>query len=249
MTIDTREDPLIASALKAGLSLRAAIVYITLLRTGLPLSPKAIIIHSRLHRQYVFDGLEELERRSLVVRSGTGKRVKYEAESPDRLIQHAERARIDALEGAAALMRLYDQSPAGTVEVIRGTKAVIGSEFDELHGASAGSFLDIIGGAGMRWVEFFEKRIPEWEGLRKAKDIRLRYIGSGDDVRHNREASIIENESRIIPGIGDIVNVAIRPDSVSFNIYVPEVMTVRVRDTSAVASQRALFEVLWNIAQ
>ena len=52
----------------------------------------------------------------------------------------------------------------------------------------------------------------------------------------------------IIPGIGNIVNVVIRPNSVSFDIYKPEIMTVRVKDSAAVMSQRALFEVLWNAA-
>ena len=145
-------------------------------------------------------------------------------------------------------MKLYDRSPAGVVEVIRGSRAAIESEFQMLQSAKQGDFLDIIGGAGMSFVELFEGRIEEWEELRKEKGVKLRYIGTDDDVRHNREVSIIENESRVIPGIGNIVNICIRPGSVSFNIYEPEIVTVRVRNEAAVASQRALFEVLWNVA-
>ncbi len=77
----------------------------------------------------------------------------------------------------------------------------------------------------------------------------FRYIGSGEDVRYNKEKSPIEHDSRLIEGIGEVVNVAIRPESVSFNIYEPEVLTVRVRNAQAVASQRALFEVLWQAAK
>ena len=122
-------------------------------------------------------------------------------------------------------------------------------ELQILRDAKEGSFLDIVGGGGNNWVQLFEGRVGEWEALRKAKNIKLRYIGSGEDVRHNREESIIENESRLIPGIGNIVNVSIRPESVSFNIYEPEVMTVRIKNEAAVASQRALFEVLWKAAK
>ncbi len=146
-------------------------------------------------------------------------------------------------------MRLYDRSPAGVVEVIRGSQAVIESELSFLREAKEGDFLDIIGGAGMHWVDLYEVRIEEWEALRREKHIKVRYIGTGEDVRHNKEDSIIENESRIIPGIGDIISTSIRPGSVSFNFYVPEVMIVRVRNEAAVASQRALFEVLWGVAQ
>lgn len=237
------------SGLKAGLSVKAATVYVALLETGTSLSPKGIIIRTRLHRQYVYDALRELQDKRLVITSGEKRRIKYGAVSPDRLLQDAEKQRIDMLDGVRNLMKLYDRSPAGVVEVIRGSQAVIESELAMLRDAKQCDFLDIVGGAGMNWIRLFEGRIPEWEALRKEKNIKLRYIGTGEDVRHNREESIIENESRIIPGIGNIVNVSIRPDSVSFNIYEPEIVTVRVRNESAVASQRALFEVLWNVAK
>jgi len=237
------------SGLKTGLSAKASAVYVALLEAGTPLSPKGLIIKTRLHRQYVYDALHELQEKRLIVTSGESRRIKYGAVSPDRLIQEAEKQRIDVLDGVRDLMKLYNRSPAGVVEVIRGSEAVIENELAILHDAKYGDFLDIVGGAGMNWINLFGDRIPEWEALRKEKDIKLRYIGTGEDVRHNREESIIENESRMIPGIGNIVNVSIRPDSVSFNIYEPEILTVRVKNAAAVASQRALFEVLWSVAK
>lgn len=237
------------SALKAGLSAKAATVYVTLLEAGTQLSPKGLIIRTRLHRQYVYDALHELQDKRLITTSGEKRRIKYGAVSPDRLLQEAEKNRIDVLDGVQNLMKLYDRSPAGVVEVIRGSQAVIESELAMLRNAKQGDFLDIVGGAGMNWVKLFEGRIPEWEKLRKEKNIKLRYIGTGEDVRHNKEESIIENESRAIPDIGNIVNVSIRPDSVSFNIYEPEILTVCVKNSAAVASQRALFEILWGVAK
>lgn len=237
------------NALKSGLSAKAASVYVALLEAGTPLAPKNLVSWTGLHRQYVYDGLRELQDRRLILTEGQGRRIKYLAASPDRLLQDAEKQRLDALDGVSALMQLYDRSPAGVVEVVRGSKAVFESEMQLMRDAKEGDFLDIVGGAGMRWVELFGERVAEWEALRKKKNIALRYIGSGEDVRYNREESIIEHESRLIPGIGDIVNVAIRPESVTFNIYVPEVMAVRVRNKDAVKSQRALFEVLWKAAK
>lgn len=246
MTIKSKD--YLASALKAGLSAKAASVYVVLLEAGIPLSPKAIILRTSLHRQYAYDALYELEDKRLVTVVGEGRGTKYLATSPDHLLQQAEKQRIDALDGVTTLMKLYDRSPAGVVEVIRGTEQAIESEFEMIRKAKEGDFLDIIGGAGMSFVQLFEGRIEEWEALRKEKKIRLRYIGTEEDVAHNKSTSPIQNESRSLPGIGKIVNVCIRPESVSFNIYEPEVVTVRVRNEAAVASQRALFEVLWNVA-
>lgn len=237
------------SALKAGLSAKGAAVYSSLLESGVPLSPKNIVGRTKMHRQYVYDGLKELEEKRLIVVSGEKRRIKYGAASPDKLLQEAEKRRIDVLDSVQNLMKLYDRSPAGVVEVIRGSQAVIDDELQLLRQAKQNDFLDIVGGAGMNWVRLFEDRIEEWEKLRKEKNIKLRYIGSGEDVEHNRKESVIENESRAIPGIGNIVNVSIRPESVSFNIYEPEIMTVRVKNAGAVKSQRALFEVLWAVAK
>lgn len=247
MTIKNSE--YLESALKTGLSGKAASVYVALLDAGLGLSPKSIILRTNLHRQYVYDALHELEGKRLITSSGKERRVKYSATSPDRLLQDAEKQRMNALEGVRELMKLYDRSPAGVVEVIRGSEETIESEFRILREAKTGDFLDIVGGAGMNFVRLFKNRIGEWEELRREKKIMLRYIGTEEDVRHNRSESLIENESRVIPGIGNIVNVCIRPESVSFNIYEPEIVTVRVRNQAAVASQRALFEVLWGVAR
>jgi hypothetical protein len=220
-----------------------------MLEAGVALPPKALVLRTNLHRQYVYDALRELEERRLVLKEGQGHRVKYLAASPERLLQDAEKARLDAQDGVSALMRLYDRSPAGVVEIIRGSSNVVESELQLLREAGEGDFLDIVGGAGMRWVELFGERVGEWERLRRHKRVALRYIGAGQDVHYNRTRSIIEHESRLIEGIGDIVNVAIRPESVTFNIYEPEVMAVRVKNRDAVASQRALFEVLWQAAK
>jgi len=237
------------NALQAGLSGKAAGVYVTALEAGTALSPKALVLKSRLHRQYVYDALFELEERGLMIRVGDGRTVKYQAASPDRLLQDAEKKRIETLGSVQALMKLYDRSPAGIVEVIRGSDACIESEFAMLYAVEKGDWLDIVGGAGMNFVKLFQGRLEEWEALRKEKKVLLRYIGCGEDVVHNQKHSMIKNESRSIAGIGDIVNVCIRPDSVSFNIYEPEIVTVRVRSREAVVSQRALFEVLWNVAK
>ena len=244
----TKNKDFLNGALKTGLSAKASSVYVVLLEAGIALSPKAIILRTTLHRQYVYDALYQLEEKRLVTAVGESRATKYLATSPDRLLQDAEKQRLDAIDGVQTLMKLYDRSPAGVVEVIRGSQAAIESEFQMLQNAKQGDFLDIVGGAGMSFVELFEGRLEEWESLRKEKGIVLRYIGSGEDVEHNKEISVIKNESRTIPNIGNIVNVCIRPDSVSFNIYEPEIVTVRVRNEAAVASQRALFEVLWNVA-
>lgn len=246
--ISSRLDEYVKSASGAGLSGKASVVYVLLLDEGMALSPKAIILKTKLHRQYVYNALHELQERRLIAGIGGGKTIKYLAVSPDRILQDIEKSRIDALDSVQSLMQLYQKSPAGVVELVSGTQAVTEHVFKVLEASNNGDFLDIIGGAGMSFVRLMGDRIHEYEALRKEKGIKIRYIGAGEDVAHNKTGPI-ENESRSIKGIEHIVNVAIRPDSVSFDIYEPEIMTIVVKSESAVASQRALFEVLWNAAE
>lgn len=246
--ISSKFDPYLKSASNVGLSGKASAVYVALLSSGKEISPKNIISLTSLHRQYVYDALHELKERGLVVTVGDNKTIKYKAVSPENILKDIEKKRIDALDNVSTLMGLYNQSPAGMVEVISGSQAVIESELKMLESANEGDYLDIVGGAGMHFVKLFEGKIEEYEKSRAEKKIKLRYIGSGDDVEHNKLQNI-RNESRKIEGIKDIVNVCIRPGSVSFQIYEPEILTVRVRSESAVLSQRALFELLWKIAK
>src|SRR4051812_37735721 len=125
--IDLKSTPnanYLESAIKSGLSAKAAMVYVVLLEAGSPLAPKNLVSRSGLHRQYVYDGIRELQDRGLIVSVGQKRLIRYEAASPDKLLREAEKQRIDALEGVRNLMRLYDRSPAGVVEIIRGSQAV-----------------------------------------------------------------------------------------------------------------------------
>lgn len=246
--ISSRLDLYIKNANNTGLSAKASSVYVTLLDEGIALSPKNIIMKTKLHRQYVYDAIHELENRKLIMTDGSGKSVKYLAVSPDRILQDIEKKRIDTMDSVQSLMKLYSRSPAGVVQVVSGSQAVLENIFKVLEESREGDYLDIIGGAGMSFVKLMGERINEYEELRAQKKIKIRYIGAGEDVEYNKKG-VIKNESRNIKGIENIVNVAIRPDSVSFDIYEPEILTVIVRSESAVTSQRALFEILWSVAQ
>lgn len=246
--LSTKLDTYIESASESGLSGKASAVYVTLLDAGTAISPKGIIAKTSLHRQYVYDALHELQERGLIQSIGSAKSVKYTAVSPDKMIKDVEIERLRTLDNVQNLMKLYNKSPSGVVEIISGSQAVIEHEFKLLREAKDGDHLDIIGGAGMHFVKLFFGRIEGWETLRKEKNIKLRYIGGGDDVKHNK-TSIIQNESRKIIGIENIVNISIRPRSVTFNIYEPEILSVHIKNEATVISQQALFEVLWRIAK
>ena len=251
--ISSNLDEYIHSGSTVGLSAKASLVYITLLDAGIPLTPKAVIVHSHLHRQYVYDALHELAEKRLIVTIGKGRMVKYTACSPDKILQEIEKKRLDVLDSVQTLMKLYTKSPAGMVEVVTGTLAVRESEWKMTEEIPEDNgYIDLIGGAGSSFMTMMGETMEAHENLRRSKKIKVRYITSRDDItfhtRYKEEVTPFY-EVRYLENINDAINICIRPGSVSFNIYDPEVMVVRVRSEAAVASQRALFEILWNVAR
>jgi len=239
----------VREAQKTGLSAKAGSVYVALLAAGRALAPKDIINKTKLHRQYVYDALEELSLKQLVLSEGKRRGIRYKAVSPERLEQEAERKKVDAISGVQSLMDIYNRSPAGSVDVIRGREAVIEYTLKQIRDADKNSWVDIIGGAGMTFVDLYKGRIGEYEQIRKKKNIKLRYMGDTRSAVYNKTTSVIKNQSRAIDGIDDLVNTLITPTSVSFNIYEPEIMTVTVKNPAAAVSQRKLFEIIWKNAK
>ena len=245
------EDAYIQKASQAGLSGKAAKVYVVLLVHKNPLAPKGIIRATNLHRQYVYDALRELGTKGLIVPLGSGRTIKYVATNPDRLLQDAEKKRLDTLDSVQKLLELYNKTPAGLVEITSGQLAVRESEWKILEGIPDNGYLDMIGGAGTVFLDLMGETMEAHDKLRQDKNVRIRYITSQDDTPYlesYKHGIIPGYEIKFLKNIKDAINICIRPGSVSFNIYDPEIMVVRVKSEEAVASQRALFEILWNVA-
>ena len=247
-----KKDQFFNSALKLGLSANSAAVYVYLLKEKNALAPVKIINGTRLHRQYVFNALKELADKDLVETSGYGRGIKYFAKTPEKALSTFEEKRLDALEGINSLMSLYKKTPHGVVEIIEGAEAVIASEFKIMREQKKGSWYDIVGGAGTGFLELFGDRYAEYEKVRRDVQCKLRYIGSKNDKNYDEESGLknrFDYEVRYLENIDNVVNICVRQDSISFNIYHPEIMAIRIKSPESIASQRALFEILWNVAK
>jgi predicted transcriptional regulator len=238
-------------ASKAGLSGKAAKVYVALLEYKNPLAPKNIIIKTNLHRQYVYDALHELEHLGLVSPVGQDRAVKYVATTPNKLLQDAEKKRLDTLDSVQKLLELYNKTPAGLIEITSGKLAVRESEWRILEESPDNAYLDIIGGAGTAFLDLMGDELEAQDKLRQDKKIFIRYITTRGDTTYlnkYRHGDIPLYEVRYLENTNDAINICIRPSSVSFSIYEPEIMILRVKSEAAAASQRALFEILWSVA-
>lgn len=245
-------DSHIGQAITLGLSSKASAVYIALLEARAPITPKKLILITKLHRQYVYDALHELQRLGLSRTVGDGRTVQYTANSPAKVLTQMEEKRLKTLESVQGLLELYNRSPVGMVEILEGAEAVIAGEMRITREQESNGWLDIVGGSGSRFLDLFKDSFEEYEAIRLRKGTKIRFIGSVEDVTYNNNPLVQKRpkyEVRHVPHITDAINICIRPESVTFNIYVPEIMSIRIKNKEAVFSQKALFEILWEVAK
>ena len=233
-----------------GLSEKAARVYIDLLGREQLTGTSKITRATKLHGQYVYDALAELEEKGLASHVVVGKRKKFAATHPSRLEAVAEAQRRLAKETAHDLSTLLRRSHMQDFELYQGEDAFVAHEFDELSNAQDGEEWLIIGGSGDRFHQIMgEKFLKEFDVLRLRKKIRMRYIGSQEQAEELKRLTETRPlfETRVLKKFDkSIVNTLVRPASLSLSTYATPVLTYQVRSKDVAVSYRNFFEALWS---
>src|SRR3989344_5690833 len=115
-----------------GLTEKAAKVYVDLLGREQLTGTSKITRATKLHGQYVYDALAELEEKGLATHAVVGKRKKFAATHPSRLEAVAEQQRRLANETVHDLSKFLRHNHTQDFELYQGEDAFIAHEFDEL---------------------------------------------------------------------------------------------------------------------
>ncbi len=236
-----------------GLREKEALVYMALLELGQAGSSK-IIQKTGLHGQFVYDALATLDERGLsthVVRNG---RKKFSA-NPLKRLESLVSKQQEVLESVTRELRSLSVLPeAQQFEVYQGDESYRDYEFQYLEKVPESSVLNIIGG-GKSNNKFFDIIGDQWgdyQALRRAKKIKVRYIGSADQekfqVTDSKDTEYFEQ--RVLPGkFSGLVNTNIWPNAVGFNLFGNPVMAFVITNKEIADSYNQFFEVLWNLSK
>jgi sugar-specific transcriptional regulator TrmB len=252
INIDKNENNNIASDLKSlGLAEKEIAVYIALLGLGEVGSSK-IIKKTSLHGQFVYVALYGLEEKGLVGHIIKHGRKKFSAKNPHVLERLAEHQKIIAQKIAKELNKIMVLPQEQEYEVFQGQESYIAHEFELLEKAPEKSELLIIGGSGDEFITHMKEELKRYERIRIQKKIKVRYIGSQDQMEYlkdnakNRELF----EYRVLPGLfTGMVNSNIWPDAIGFNIFGAPVTSFAIYNPVIAGSYKQLFETLWRIAK
>ena len=139
-----------------------------------------------------------------------------------------------------------------TFETYQGLEAFIAHEEELLRLASKRDELLVIGGNGDYFMESMGESYGAYEFTRRKKEIRVRYIGSKDQVAQlqKNEANRFLFEARVLPGVfTGLVNTNIWPGVVNLNMFGTPVTSFVLKSPDVATSYRSFFEALWSMAK
>lgn len=245
------EDKIVDQLEGLGLKEKEAKVYLSLLTLGEVGSSK-VIKRTGLHGQFVYGALASLEEKGLVNHVVQNGRKKFRANSPKRiksLIEHQKDVVDDVITQLSHMASLPEEQQ---FEVYQGEASYRDHEFGLLEKAKDDSMINIIGGgeSNNKFLEFMGEEIDNYEALRIAKKVKVRYIGSKEQekflIKNAQERTFFEY--KILPGeFSGLVNTNIWPDTVGFNIYGSPVLAFVISNKDIAESYNMFFETLWNL--
>lgn len=234
-----------------GLAEKEAKVYLALIPLGSVGSSK-LIEASGLHGQFVYQALESLEERGLVGHVVERGRKKFFSRPPSALVQVAEKQVTTAQAVAKSLEKAALIPADQTFVVVRGTESFVAHEFDLLHDAPEGCELLVIGGAGDQFAKEMGDKLGSYEVERRKKKIRVRYIGSQDQVEALRKDKSNRGSFsyRVLPSVfTGLVNTNIWSDVVNLNTFAQPVTSFVLNSPTVAESYRGFFEALWKMGK
>lgn len=236
---------------KLGFSDKTARVYYALLKLG-EVGASKIVKETGLHNQFVYNSLEELEKKNMVRFTLKNGRKQFEAQNPALLVLEAEKQKVIAENLSKNLTSLIDYVDEQTFDVIKGTEAFVASEFKALQEAPNESEFLVIGGIGDQYAETMGNLLNEYEYQRNKKGIKVRYLGSLGQEDHIKEKYDPRSnfKSRLLNGrFENEVNMSIFPNEVVFNLFGTPHVRFAIKSPKMVESYKKFFEVLWGMGK
>lgn len=231
-----------------GLQEKESRVYLALLPRQ-NVGTSKLIRATGLHGQFVYNALERLEVLGLAKHVIERGRKKFSANPPQRLLALVDEKRLTAQAIAQELEHRFSGAHQQDFEIFQGENAFVAHEFRLLEEMPEHCTVNVIGGGGSHYINMIGAKIDEYERLRNARDIHVRYISSA-----GQSASLIKMaktrcnfEYRIFPHLEKgFVDTDIWPDKVVLNFFGNPLLSFTLTNREIASSYLQFFEALWQ---
>jgi len=243
------ENSILDDLFELGLNSKEAQIYIALIKLG-EVGTSKICAHTSLHRQFVYQFLDSLEKKGLVQNIIVRGRKKFSAKNPEVISKLLDNKKLIAEKVIKNIGKIAKVPEEQVVEVNQGDDSYVLSAFDLLSKTSENVEILIIGGNGDKFVKILGTRMSEYEKLRTKKHISIRYIGSEPQRQELNDKNRDLFSYRLLPGdFTDITHTIIWPDFITLDTFgVPTTQTI-IHNPAVSVGYKEFFETLWNMGK
>lgn len=235
-----------------GLSEKEARVYVDLLAKGRAVGTSKIVLTTGLHGQFVYNALASLEIKGLVKHSVINGRKKFQANTPERLLQLADEKRIIADRTRDMLAEFGRKEIEQGFEVYEGEGAYMQRQFDALSEMSEGDDILVISTV---WGDMFKGARPdffeEYESAREKRKVGIRFLVNEGLRGVVEKAKKTRNrvDFRILPEHQSHSGICIYKSNTDFSLFGNPITAFSFRNERVTQGYRNFFEMLWSMAK
>ncbi len=246
---ENAESSILDGLFELGLKGKEAQIYLALIKLG-EVGTSKISQTASLHRQYVYQYLDSLEKKGLVQHVIVRGRKKFSAKNPEVLTRLLDQKKIIAHQVITDISKIAKLPQDQVVRVIQGDDAYVLAIFEMTEKSKPNTEVLVIGGDGDRFPKILGDRFGEYNDLRVKKGISVRYIGS------EKQRDTLSRDTRklfsyrLLGGdFTDITHTVVWPDFITLDTFgVPVTQTI-IYNPAVSAGYKEFFETLWKLGK
>lgn len=233
-----------------GLTLNDSLVYLHLLEYGLALSGSKLATILKLHRQYVYNSIEKLQRLILIEAVNDGHRLKYKALPPTQVTKLVRKKLDDAEILEMELRNISTVGAEQDFEVYLGERQIYDFEERVVETLNPDTEQFIIGGASDHFIKFFGDQYKQFSGIAKDQKLRSKYVGCPEEEEWLKlaKASNPHFEYVILRTLPKtVVNTAVRFDTVTMYSFANPPLVYVIKSKVVADDYKKFFFMLWDM--
>jgi len=239
---------------KMGLSHNAILVYLSLLKIG-ETSVGSIISDLKLHRQSIYNALEELEDRNMVFKNIKNKISHYKIMNPDILIENAKKQEIIAVRLAKTIKESMKKSRhEHEINVYDGREKIKRYIINKFRNFPAGETVHIINGYSGKFNDIIGNKFmdEEYEKLRTKRKIYSQHLANekfrNEFGNHQKNKQL--KQTRFLPyNLTHLSTTVIWPNCVNIQSFTDDPFIIEIKNEKLRISHLEQFKLLWSTAK
>lgn len=231
--------------LQLGFTVHEADVYLSLLEIG-QTGAGEIIKRTQLHRNIIYDTLEKLIAKKLVVKVFKKNIALFQITDPKRIVEH-EKTRLSVAEDLVPQL-LNKAEVKQDIIVYDGLEGFRTFSLNMLDRVEKGGIVYVIGSVGDLWYELMGEKNKQYDFKRCKRQVWLKMVAYAES-EHDREliSTGKYTEVRIVPQpFNPTANMLIYNDKVCLCTFVEPYGVIEIKNKALAESYLNYFNTLWE---